>query len=733
MSYGLKYELHGCSVPFNKNWKVRIYQSGYTGVQIDRDVPSNPFQLKKDSAGTIRGTSLDFSIRSIVDFEFIEMYTNVYQDWMITLIDNEDTEIWQGFILPENYQEDYSPAPVNVTFTATDQLGLLKNFTYTAPGTARISYLSILINCLANTGLSLGFSIATAMWESRQNIYKSALSEIYIDPTVYNTMNCYDVVSDILMHFDADITQQNCTWLIRSSISKQDARINYDATGIYESQKDYPVIKTLARYGSGDIYPTGSPLILSLATAERIVEIIEDYGTKVNILPQQDTTHWTDDNTLPGWTGVNAHTKRVNTSLPYLLVQAINLTAYTAYAIASVGDLVSSTDTMEFSFDYAFIATYYSNITAGFYVVGSGQPVAKISVMVTLYDTMLGTTWYLSNKVGWTHTLSRLEISNVEAAGGITILPTWNNYKVIASTIPASGILSVYLYAPGYNYPEYTVTSGAGFQNVILNILPGAVANPSGLDYKVILNNSTQAAANQINLIGGDVPDVSNKILLFGSYTSLSNYKTTTGTWQMPNLTSVWPLTTLIAKIHASENRKAKQYLKGIIRGEIIDFDTIIQHDYPVSRKFEILEANYSLCLDSAEVTLLELFDYEDQTFTSVVTDATLSTTSGTNTTSGSAGNSNSTVTPTVNYKYLPPWIKIPIDSPTNAPVVLFDDNYSLVFSSQFPNVKLFTFNADGSVYERDEKPIYSLLSNGNINTITWDLPDSVTGFIILT
>lgn len=631
MAHGLKYELHGKSVPFGKNWKVRISREGYTGPQIDRNVPSNPFTLKKDSAGTVRGTSLDFAIRAIADFEFMELYTENSQDWLIELVDHSDVIVWKGFIIPEQYQEPYSPAPCTVSFTATDQLGLLKNFTYNYTGIYREDYLFILKNCLANTGLSLGFAIAIAIKESRQDQAKSVLKEIHVDPTIYNGMTCYDVIVDILSHFDAEITQHAGRWLIRSRANKQVDRVLYDNAGIYESTQAAPALKTLGSFGAADVYPTGGALALTLATSERKILISEDYKTKSTLLPLLETETWTDDNTPPSdWT-VDAYCgvlRLVRAETPYVLVSPKNDSLSSiGWAQAVVNEVSQTADSVEFSFDYAYI-------TPEFFPIETEN--AGIVVEVQLYNSVLDKTWILSRQFGWVEgTSGDLRIANVYSSGCVKQAPNWFNYKVYAGGIPADGTLTVKLSTPylTQNHGTRYNTSqkyGAAFKNVIFNILHDEKPLPKGLDYEITLNKSTKAESKEIKIIGGDVPDVDNKLLQFGAYASLGDYHISTGLWTAPGITGTAPLITLLAKLYASENRKAKQYLTGSIRGEVIDFDTVLQHDYPTSRKFEIIEASYSLCADRADVMLVELFDYVESAFIAASTDLSVTNSKGT-------------------------------------------------------------------------------------------------------
>ena len=724
MAYGLKYELIGKSTPFNKTWKVRISREGYAGLPIDRNVPANPFTLKKDSAGTVRGTSLDFAIRAIADFEFIEFYTENSLDWLVELVDPSGVIVWKGFIIPEQYQEPYSPAPVTVSFTATDQLGLLKNFTYTAANNTRISYLSILKSCLANTGLSLGYAIAIAIKESRQNQDRSVLSEIFVNPEVYNGKTCYEVVVDLLSHFDAEITQHAGRWLIRRCVDKQVTRILYDRTGIYTGTQAAPIVKSLGQLDEADIYPTGSPLNMDLSTAERKIIISEDYQTKSNILPSQDASKWTDNNTLPGWLPTLAQLIKVDATTPYFLVKpADNGYTYGSFARTAIQEVNTTTDSIEFSFDYAYITPLNLVDSA------NGVPIpynnVKISVQVAIFNAAQNKTWYLSKTLGWTETLSRLDISDVKPSGSVNQNPEWFNFKIISAGIPANGTLSVALYRPmGPDVMHNAERWGAAFKNVVFNILHDEIPLPTGIEYGITLNKSTKANEKEIKIIGGDVPNVANKLLQFSAFTSLSDYHLSTGLWTMPGVAGTALLLDLVAKLYASENRKAKQFLTGSIRGQVIDFDTVLLHNYPTPRYFEIVEASYNLCADRADVTLVELFDYVDTVFSSVISD----TTGGTSSSSSGSGSGGSSTPRAIDYTA--PLTVINFANISNPSVENYQATYALKHGL-YPHVALYTTLANGNRVQRQEIPEFTIVA-GLITRITYDLSGNETGFILI-
>ena len=726
-TYGLKYELHGKSVPFGKNWKVRIAENGYVGAQINRNVPTNPFVLKKDSAGTIRGTSLQFSIRAIADFEFIELYTNNSRDWLIQLIDNLDSIVWQGYILPEEYQEAYSPAPVTVCFTATDQLGLLKNYTYTAAGSTRQSLLKTINDCLTNTGLSLEYAIALSIKESRQDPARSILAEIYDNPEIYNGMTCYDVVVDILSHFDADITQNNGKWLIRGAQDKLTDRLIYDNMCAYTSViKSAPILQSLGRYGIADAWVTGSPLALTLVTANRILSISETYLTKTSIVPNP-LPIWGDNNFVPpdGWTThINANMIKSGTDNSYFMVTAKPgyMNTY-GYAEVSVPLVKATTELIQFSFDFAYIIPVTGGIT------DLTKERAQLFVSCRLFDPISGTTRSLT-KDGWsTNTFLHVSESlSIPTNGNYLQAIDWKNFSVITNGIPVDGTLIFQFGNPhcaGYvGVHDFPASYwGAGYKNIVFNIFQDGKPLPAGLKYDITLNNSTKAAKKELKWTGGDVPIYSNSMLQLLAIWTLWDNLTITGLYNSGDIAIAVPLIDLISKQNASDNRRAKQKLTGSIRSQNLIFDMVYENTYPSTRKFEILEATYNLCEDKAEVTLLEILDYQEQSFTLVSGEYT-----GTlNTSSGS--------TPTVVFGATsPPVTIIPKAifpfiaerTPGIPDYTLFKDSFGI-----YPVTKLYTVDASGNMIERSETAKIIIVS-GVITSIIYDLVFAETGYIIL-
>jgi hypothetical protein len=603
MSYGLNIELIGISSKLLKQWKVRISKKDYTGSVSYCNVPaSSPFIWKKDAAQTIRGTSFEFSINAVTDFQFIGLYTCDSKEYKVELLDYTDTTVWVGYILTEQYQETYKPAPNIVNFSASDGLGLLKDTIYTSDNT-RKSLLAIINECLAFTGLGLAYSIGISIKEVRQTTNRSVLAEIFVDASVFSTMKCYDVIDSILGQYNATITQDGCRWLITDNL-KIAARLNYSSAIAFESVGSVPSTVVLGQLGNSGtvLYPTGSPLEMSLATAYSTLEITDEYGVKADILPNSNKTDWTNDYTLPGWTPFG-------TSLSHgpVMIRRKETPTKDYYFQVDGGTDPAHKLLNGVRVDLAGVAATTEEISLICEIGGFGGPTQEISVSIRLTN---GTTTYSLLSDGWSEvddgTIGLSSVPNTVDYYN----PIFSKFSISASGFPITGNLSI-----AFSLPVAPVWLSETFsilllRNVSLLQLATGLAQSAGEIRTIKLNNSTSAQSKGLKIYSGDVSFVANAKHIFKNYASLAD-GTPTGQWVTGSITST-TLLNVLQKLYASDNRAAKQILKGKVRGSSIAFDTLVQINYPYTRKFEYQEFSYDLISDTVDVVLSEIFAYQE-------------------------------------------------------------------------------------------------------------------------
>ncbi len=115
------------------DWKVHIKEEGATGV-IDYTATGSPLMFEGYGDDDpfnqlIQGSKVSINIWNPQDFVLLELFSaEILQFKVVVYLD--DVLYWQGFILPEAYQERYNQAPLETSIVAADGFGLLKEFQF---------------------------------------------------------------------------------------------------------------------------------------------------------------------------------------------------------------------------------------------------------------------------------------------------------------------------------------------------------------------------------------------------------------------------------------------------------------------------------------------------------------------------------------------------------------------------------------------------------------------------
>lgn len=625
--FGLKYKLL-CNTRKKNLYTVRIYFDGYSGVEINRNVPISPFKLKKDKAAVIRGTSFEFSMCEQVDFEFLDFYTNNSKSIKVELYPPEDETgfhipVWSGFVLPQQYQVPYIPPPATVTFTATDGLGLLKTEKFDLTG--RNTQLEIISFCINKIGLALGFSIAITLFEVNHDQSRSPLEQTYEDSEAFFNNNCYEVLEKILGKYDAEITQRGNRWAITRSADKKSARMLYTSAGTYESAETGTAIITLGQKDKSgtEVWPRGQ-LSMSLHPGGKQVKIIQDFGLKSSVLSNWDFKFYAND-MFPGW----------QKSGSFNTLQGVDkdgntlafLTGYsnvdTDYIYQEVNVINKEGDNFIFEIDFS--------------PRGVSDYRARNMTVRILVLMVVDSVFYFLSETGWVNTTTIIEKTVLST---IFDTPEFNKLKIITSELPGSGLLHVrlYRYKSGTQHPGDSI-GGVRFSNVMAYFLNAGAPYPGGAETLAVFTNSSEPLTLPDSVLGAtDAPDVANAHVAYNNITRLSD-GAPTKSWISENSAAELSLMQQLALTLASNNRVARQKLTGTIKGSVpIAFDSIIKHPYNNNREFEIAEGTWDIYEETFNIVLIELLPWNDEPviFTEAITNGSGSGSStGVNTGSG--------------------------------------------------------------------------------------------------
>src|SRR5690554_1765316 len=109
MSYAVKYRLEAFSAKYNDVYRVDIFEDGYTGPILLKNMGAGKIVLSK-SEGIIQKTTLEISIQSDENFEFVGFMQYDNRKYLVQLRKN-GTIIWQGYHVAESYSEPYQNPP----------------------------------------------------------------------------------------------------------------------------------------------------------------------------------------------------------------------------------------------------------------------------------------------------------------------------------------------------------------------------------------------------------------------------------------------------------------------------------------------------------------------------------------------------------------------------------------------------------------------------------------------
>jgi len=603
MAHGLIHELLATSVKGNLDM-VRILKDAYTGAVIDRNVPINPFRIRKLEGEVIQGTALEFVMREEEDFEFIPMFSQPLKHYMVEAY-RSTTLLWKGYLNTQQYEAEYRPAPINVTFMAYDGLALLKDEEFDLTGTQ--DEFTILRHCIDKIGLCIGYAIAISIHEENHNTSLSPLEQTYQDCKIYEENDCYEVIEKILSRYDATITQVLGRWEILSSKDKTSTRLLYDEDGVYETTQAAPTVIDLDYPGVGtEVYPVG---VLShrLLFGGRKVRIIHNYGRRDSLLSNYDFAAYNSSTFLfDDWTkgGTFSILQKIKDDEFYAWLSGYS-NVDTDYLERAESVVNVTGEAFVFSLDFCPVGDI---ISGGVYATVNMEMRVQVTCVVG------ATTHYLSTS-GWSTTPGYITQTVASALGYESIL--WTNIKIITDGLPGDGVVKVRLMRYKSAAPGATVTfRGMAFRKPLIYFLHDGELYADELDAVATFNNSSELTSlDDLEFSAADAPDVDNKSLLYDNITRLSD-DTPTLNWKLDGYDTSFTLIQICLKLLASRNRRPLEALMGRLKGENVRFNSIIKHTYNSSRQFEIVEGIWNLYDEVYDCTIREIPEYSEQAIT---------------------------------------------------------------------------------------------------------------------
>ena len=297
MAYNTKYRFRFESVN-GVTYEVRIQENGYSGSVTDRPLGKAPV-IRMQESDPFRPTSCDLVLECRTDGEYVDLYTTDPMQYKVLVYQKKTSSyllIWEGYVAVELYSEPDIAPPYDVHITATDGLGILKEYEFEATGLQSVR--RHLVDFLRMTG------------DSHPNIY-SALQirkygetsmdfldnvQISLDYMVGKT--CYEALGELLRSMRCILTYHGFWLIIREVdvvISSAGSLTTVYSSDDFEESSVADTVSVGKRVGkkgaSGtDMWPVGY-LTRRVVPAKKYVKVTAPWNLKSGA-PDLTSSSW---------------------------------------------------------------------------------------------------------------------------------------------------------------------------------------------------------------------------------------------------------------------------------------------------------------------------------------------------------------------------------------------------------------------------------------------------------
>ena len=584
--YGTRYILRWESEKYNHDYKILIKERDYTGETEKKSLGEAPLLRRDDSDSGISGTSLEMVIQADVDGELTSLYTVDNKKFLVELYKNNSL-IWTGYVLPEKYSEPYVPVPYDVSVTASDGLGILKDIPFTLSGEKTL--FEVTRFCCNQTGMTLDFIVFSSLVESSMNTGNSMLVQTSLDVSTFQDKTCYEVLESILTSLDAFITEANGKWVIARYTDLDKEGFLYSNTGGSSGKVslDPPVLGNV----HSELYPIGN-LELEIEPANKSVKFTSDYDLRPSFLQNHDFSGG--DSGWGGFEYVIAKRKGVGFAAMHG-----NSGKQERYIQQSVS-VEKSSQAVIVEVKFALAQMFAS-------MNGRAGEDREFALKIQLSGE--GQTYYLTDE-GWGTKDFRFPVhgslQDMFWDRGIStnyVDDYESNFKITADGFPASGQLTISIYNI---YVEMSGTSNVRSSLFLSHVI---VTNDygSGIDVSVNLAEKASTSHEDVDICLTDVPFVENADKMF--YNGLKVAGKYTSSWACGGKTDSFLYT--ILKSVCSRIGFPRKQLSGTIQGENLESFMLLVDKYSDSL-FQTREFSLNLLTDEMNVTLEQFMPYQE-------------------------------------------------------------------------------------------------------------------------
>lgn len=221
MAYGVKYRFQFVA-DSGGVYRVDLLEDGFSGSITTRPLGKAPVIRMQDS-DCIRATSCDLVLECRTDGEFVDLYTtNPFQYRVeVYMIDGNNAawHVWNGYVATEIYSEPDIAPPYDVRVTATDGIGILKEYTFEPVGGKSIrSHICSFLEKAGDDSPMFYYATRLSVYQSTETAF---MDDALINLDYLAGKNCYEVLQEILTSLRSVLLYRGTHWLIVREVDVQ--------------------------------------------------------------------------------------------------------------------------------------------------------------------------------------------------------------------------------------------------------------------------------------------------------------------------------------------------------------------------------------------------------------------------------------------------------------------------------------------------------------------------------
>ena len=500
MAYGVKYRFQfvadGGTV-----YRVDLSEDGYDGDITTRPLGKAPV-IRMQNSDNIRATSCDLVLECQEDGEFVDLYTTdpfQYKVEVGKVTGNAATGIWRGYVATEIYSEPDIAPPYDVRITATDGIGILKEYEYEAAGAMSIrSLVCSLLNKAGDDAPMFYYATKLCKFQDTETAF---MDKAFIDLDYMAGKTCYDVLKELLSSLRSVLLYRGAYWLIVREVDVQmsDAGMLTAVQCITDNPYYSPssttvkMGKSVGQMGVADMWPVGY-LTRRVSPAKKSVTVTAPWNYKSGF-PKVSGNGWSVDGNA-SYDGTN---KLYHIGIRTQSVAPARGSVYQSTLLSCLNDNIkikvkASAHSVSGT---AVEAGHYVQLAVRWSQTGSG-----------------GSDYYWSADYGWVTDSGALgEKVSVEETNDAHDPNACKNVEFIIPPLPDNGPGLLRIRIDGCLVDVYDI-----------EVLPSSVA---GYNDRIVIDNGSRGEAPKIEIIGGRL--MSSNFIGLDFYQGVFYYSTTEG------------------------------------------------------------------------------------------------------------------------------------------------------------------------------------------------------------